>query len=386
MKKLLITILLLGLTGCSQYQLIDNKLINIGGGDIADNLLLKVSKDRILSSKEIVIPEQILIATSTSKETIIPAETIVEYDYISTTEVPTENITVDEKIIQEDVSKRTENSQHFEIGNNEYQGKFYSGNTFYKDTDKWFFIKTATTTLEVWNLLTKETALEKIKLYFVKNVFATNYNANSTNGYIRNYAAGTFETIRNAASGETKNSDALWVDVAYRTATSQFGIWRGFIPINTSAIDDSATISAASFNGYVGAVYDDYGTAYGYASIVSATEPSGDALDLADYNNISDTELHDSGERKDFTGLGINQYHAWTFNATGLAAISKTGYTNLSGRTGFDITNNAPSTSINGDSGIYFTNSASANPPYLSVTYTTGGAAPSTDSDIIIFE
>ena len=201
----------------------------------------------------------------------------------------------------------------------------------------------------------------------------TNYVCAAGDGYIRNYTSGTWAAIQSAASGDSTESNAIVADSIHRTATGYFGIFRGYIPVNTSALPDGATISAVDLVVNVVYVYDNDQDAYDWVSVVSATQPGADELALADYSAISDTELIDSGERLDCGTLGVGWSGSFTFsfNATGIAAVSKTGYTNLAVREGHDLTNNTVSSSGNGDTGANISaSSGGANDAYLSVTYT----------------
>jgi len=199
----------------------------------------------------------------------------------------------------------------------------------------------------------------------------TDYSVGSNDGY--NYRVGasgeSFSLVRSGAGSGVNNSSVV-SGSCHRSSTNFFAIWRSFFPIDTSVIPDDATISSAIFYLYAFNIVDEYDDGYGYFSIVTATDPNDGALTAGDYSSVSDTEVHDSGERKDATGLSTVAYTDWTLNATGINSISKTGYTNLACRDGHDITNNAPASTNKSTQARFFNADDATKYPYLSVTYT----------------
>lgn len=377
MKKLLITILLLGLTGCSTP-------VDLGKKEIPENLKLKVSKDRILNHIIIKAPTQLLGGSGTSTEQIIstPAVDIVQYDYISTTEIPAASITVNKKNIQEDLNKRTENSQHFKIKetatSTEYQAKFFSGEPFYKDADKWFQTETATTTLGAWDEQAKITLLEKIKQYFGRSTLATDYYSGAGDGVV-NYKNATWSTARGAATGDSaaygSSANSQTEMAKWSTYWSAYYIVRCFYPIVTSGLGSGVIISSATFNKF----YTWYQYDGGGADLIQTSQASNSSLTTADFDAVAFT----AGATR-VTPSSTAAYTTWTLNATGLSWISKTGTTNLGIIGSYDFDNTQPP-NIQDSTGYFSQYTGTDHDPYLAITYTVASTIIP-DNDIIIFE
>jgi hypothetical protein len=96
-----------------------------------------------------------------------------------------------------------------------------------------------------------------------------------------------------------------------------------------------------------------------------------DPLTTGDFDTFLDTELIDSGERKDLTGLGTGAT-TFTFNAAGIAAINKTGLTKIMLRMGYDVENTEVSGTCADGFRIYHpSNGTPSNRPILTIEYTT---------------
>jgi hypothetical protein len=81
------------------------------------------------------------------------------------------------------------------------------------------------------------------------------------------------------------------------------------------------------------------------------------SLDVAEIAEIADSSLTDDA------------YNNWTLNSTGIAAISKTGYTKFKQRYSGDVDNETPPNQPV-DYGAVTDGSTATNPPKISVTYT----------------
>lgn len=343
MKKLLITILLLSLTGCSQKLGAEEK--------ISDNLKLKAEKDRILNHR------------------IINNE--VHYDYISNEEANKADIT-------------TERSQHFKIKetatSTTYKAIFYQEDEFGKVDNKWFKIKkNATTTLDVWNKEVNKITL----LNLIKYVLADNYSLGTGNGWIQ-CSGDTWANCKAATTGTAHYSETyMYSMVSGSGISSTFGIYRCFIPFDTSSLDAGAIISSASVYTYVTNVYTDASDSYSYMAVVQSTQASNSSLANADYDNIGTTK--GSGN---YTISSISTGdNTFSLNATGIGWITKGGWTYLALDEGHDITNNQPSLSSGQKLGIRMYSSRGTTAPYLTVNYTLPSTyIPSQESDLIVTE
>ena len=148
--------------------------------------------------------------------------------------------------------------------------------------------------------------------------------------------------------------------------------------------DASTIISATLKLSYSGVDGNDLGSPD--LHIASATQASVSALSTADYDQIG---------RTSYSSISFGTYTASTgykdfaFNASGLAAISKTGYTKLSTQTDWDINDSEPTWISDKYTRAYCYNSEQAgtgDDPKLVINYTVGGAKKPIVPPMIIFE
>jgi hypothetical protein len=138
-------------------------------------------------------------------------------------------------------------------------------------------------------------------------------------------------------------------------------IYRYYINVDTSSITDGATINSATSALYTTTV-DQSGGARSY-DVYGST--ASDAIATSDYNAYGS----EYSTRKTAASLSTSAYNVWTWNATGLAAVSTTGKTKFVYKEAiYDGDNTAPGVAAN----PYIGNAVggSANPPYLQVVYT----------------
>lgn len=146
-------------------------------------------------------------------------------------------------------------------------------------------------------------------------------------------------------------------------------IERGYLIFNTSGIPDEATIS----NAYVRlVVYEDIGMEVDFNVTVQQTKPPSphNPLIPGDYNKANFPPSATFGNRN-ITGLTDEDWFNITINATGLADINKSGYTNWILRSDQDIRGDAPGAGV--DEWIGFCGPGGVTPtkaPHLVVNYT----------------
>jgi hypothetical protein len=148
----------------------------------------------------------------------------------------------------------------------------------------------------------------------------------------------------------------------------------GFV-FDTSAIPDANTIDSAKLKNYVSAVSNLDDDAYAYVVVCELTLADNDAFADADYNDFGTTAWSDTLDIGD--DITTSAYNDWTLNATGIAAIDKTGDTVLGFREGHDITDNAIGTATNGNSlaSKFRANAGMSTSPRLEVVHSAGAAA-----------
>lgn len=204
----------------------------------------------------------------------------------------------------------------------------------------------------------------------------TDYNPGAGDGSI--YSTDTsWSAARDAATGDG-NDDTSTVGSVYSRvkSTGSVAIQRGFFPIDTSAITDTDTITAAIFK--VFSDTDEDGTededAQAYITVVQTSQASASSLENTDFDAVTftkgtDTDLDLSAE---YSG---NDWEQWTLNSTGRGWINKTGTTYLGLVEGHDF-EDVPIVYQDGSGtytynyfGMHFSEHASNNPT-LDVTTT----------------
>ena len=159
---------------------------------------------------------------------------------------------------------------------------------------------------------------------------------------------------------------------------------RAFVPMDTSGLDDGATITAASLFLYVYAHYTTGElTGYHYYSVVETNQASNTSLSTGDYDECGKSTANgwSSAMSTDIiklsgdvsSSLTDSAYNEFALNSTGLAVISKTGYTKLGVRNAHDLMNVSQNTGAGNYAFFHAYTSeqtGTSNDPYLSVTYT----------------
>jgi len=175
---------------------------------------------------------------------------------------------------------------------------------------------------------------------------------------------GTWATTHNAANG-TANGISADEYLMARYFSTVYTVYRMFQIVDTSALPDDAVISSATV-GFWG--LGSGGTDPRHYNIYSST--AGDTLANSDYQSCGTTAFSDTSVAHSAWTTG--SYNTWAMNATGIAAISKTGKTKFSIREADkDVANTAPAVDVNnyvhGQTSAY---TGATRDPYLSVTYT----------------
>jgi hypothetical protein len=182
----------------------------------------------------------------------------------------------------------------------------------------------------------------------------------------------TFANKINASTGTAApvtGTNDIFCRLATNTNTNQFtSVDRSIFTFDTSSIGSSATISSATFSlwgtGANSAIADSIG-------VVSASPGANNTLATSDYAR-SHHGTTDFATRIPFASWATAGYNNFALNASGLAAINKTGVTGLCAITGSDIDGTAVgwASNVNADvAGNYADNGT--NIPKLVITYST---------------
>lgn len=302
---------------------------------------------------------------------------IVVYKYISEVEVLPEKYAD----IDEDLTKRTENSRTFQISEDIFVTKIYSGTTFNKDekTDKWFEVETATTTTE---LFLKETTPI---LGLIKKVYADTIYSGAGDGTVEKSNSDNWNTTHDATTGESASpvSTTATASTAQSLFSGVYSIDRAFLPFDTSSIPNNALITSASLNIYVttvtGLLNDD---GYDNINVVNTSQPSSTTFTTADFDLVGPVDNPPTGSTaKDVTtDFTASAYNTFTLNSTGISWVKVASQNSPCGTTkattclglreGHDISDIAPGV---GGQGITISTSeetSTSQDPYLEITYT----------------
>jgi len=306
---------------------------------ILADLQLKAPPEKILESREI---DWMQLDMKTGKT--INRGKVVQYSYITDIEVLQEE--------NEDISRRTGNTKVFKTGNKTKDGKdeivyrIYTGTPFKKVNDKWYKTRTATTTPDAFNQQMGISLFEKVFA-----VFAAEYPTGVGDGRVW---GGTGSTAWDTAHDMTPDgTGASYTDSSENIGCGQFGtnqyqILRGFIPIDTSAIDDDVGIASATLNVYTDGKINLDNDGKDYIQVVQANQANTATLATGDYDecgkslaegwsNAFQHDIIEGATAIDLGDISVPGWETWTLNATGRGWISKTGYTKLGLREGHDL-------------------------------------------------
>ncbi len=219
------------------------------------------------------------------------------------------------------------------------------------------------------------------------NTTLTAYPAASSGGASvdgRVYRTGVDQTLADIRSGagttvSVTETGPQFARLVASTTSNQFSeniraIWT----VDTSSIGDADVISSATFSLY--GIAKSNGLGSPDLHIAGATPASDNNLVTGDYGQVQTT----SYGSVTYAGYSTTGYNDITLNATGIAAVSKTGVTKFSGQTSWDL-NNSFTGSWSSSAASYFQcrfadQTGTTNDPKLVVIYSTpataGGMGP----------
>lgn len=149
----------------------------------------------------------------------------------------------------------------------------------------------------------------------------------------------TFSTIRGGAgTNEWQSDTATTIEVrldASTTSNQYQMLGRSFLLFDTSSLPDDAIINSVTLSLYGNGKVTTLGTT-GFDVHVAASNPSSNtAIAYTDHSNISRTSFGSLA----YASYATGSYNDITLNASGIAAISKTGVTKFSLQSGWDLNN-----------------------------------------------
>lgn len=165
----------------------------------------------------------------------------------------------------------------------------------------------------------------------------------TTDGMCLRTVAGTWTSLVNGAGNLSFDDIAdawAWGTESNASSPNWNNIARGFYLFNTSAIPDADEISSGVLSLYDEAFTKDLAGITPTINIYSSNPTSDTALANADYGTQGSTPF---ATAITWAGWNSGVYNPFTFNASGLAAISKTGISKFSsGNPEYDVADNAP--------------------------------------------
>ncbi len=159
----------------------------------------------------------------------------------------------------------------------------------------------------------------------------------------------------------------------YADAFPFWRIMRGFFLFDTSSLGSTATISAATGSLYFsGTIRNNWNNGtYSKYTWCASTPASNTALEANDFDNVGTTHFVTDVA---ISALTQDVYNDFTMNASGLAAIDKTGVSKFAVRLNWDIDNSSPPAVFDdsGDGGVVILadTAGTSTDPKLVVTYT----------------
>jgi len=197
----------------------------------------------------------------------------------------------------------------------------------------------------------------------------------SVDGACRNGDAGnplTWDTLHDATSGDEAQDEAADGAFIYYSSHADADKWkymrRGFFLFDTSALPDDALILVATLSIYGGAV--DTSPWNALVKIYASSPANNDDLILDDFDAVGTTPFCDTGISAG--SWSIAGYNDFSLNASGIAAISKTGVSKFSARdANWDVPDIEPTWSDPAVSYIecYYAERGNGFKPKLVVTY-----------------
>jgi len=200
-------------------------------------------------------------------------------------------------------------------------------------------------------------------------------DGNALDGWVtyRTGASGSWSEARDAATGTGVNYTAAQTTALnsreHTSASDDFICTRGFFFFDTSALGAGATVSAAVMSIKIVTIKDGES---GAANIYSSSVVSDTVLAVEDIDLFGTTAFATAIA---FSAMSTPTYSDWTFNASGLAAISDTSVSKFCLREQHDYNDSAPGTNTETSLDVYMSEQGGTDRPKIVITYTPGAPA-----------
>lgn len=237
-------------------------------------------------------------------------------------------------------------------------------------------------------ILTKTIPLEFLQSA-IGRVFTdttTSYYSGASDAWSRRLGPDTWNGLVTGNGTSTSPGSPIYFGWGNSAGVGEWSqIYRSRLIIDTSAIPDTDTITAATFYGYGQELLDQVSVDNYGANVYGLSPVSETVANASDFQNSGSVPYSDTAVLKG--SFSLVSYNTWAFNSTGLAAISKTGNTNLSFRESeFDAKNVEPTDLTTGfaRAAIHSSqNTGTDKDPYLEVTYSAGGTPTSITKSLL---
>lgn len=301
-------------------------------------------------------------------------KTFIKYNYIGVA-VPSLQA---EKII----SPNTE-----QIAENKF--KIYSGNQFIQSNLEWKYLEYATSTVENFNILTKDlTFLQKLNPFSIRTVNADTIYSNAGDGQVYRGGQSTWSDAQDTIDGLTADytNTTFQVSSDWVTGATPWNIRRAFLSFDTSAL--SGTVASSTISLYVTSKVNEEDDGDDWINIVEGQQANDTSLVTGDYDECGDAVDNptEGATRIDIGDLSTSAYNTWTLNSTGEGWIDVSGYSKFGIREGHDTLDSAVTASGNPTyrrSRVNFSSSeetGTGQDPYLTVEMETAETGTSTAS------
>ncbi|MFA5793021.1 MAG: RHS repeat-associated core domain-containing protein [Candidatus Gracilibacteria bacterium] len=214
---------------------------------------------------------------------------------------------------------------------------------------------------------------------YASDPITTSFYTNSADGYVYK-AHAVWDNAHDSTAGHNLNSTSASSMAGTSKSTTNYSIYRSFLPFDTSTLPDNTLITSAILKVYVSSKKDHDNDGDDFITVVQSSQDSSTALTAEDYNNAGTVdnpiEGIDSTERKDITNISTGAWLNFNLNTIGKNWISTTEATMLAFREGHDVldsafTNSSPiNTQYNVISYYNSENTGTSYDPILEITYT----------------
>lgn len=185
-------------------------------------------------------------------------------------------------------------------------------------------------------------------------------------------ATNTWSTCRSSATANAHDGTSTTgsLTFAFPFVNSPY-LSRLAFPTDTSALTSAATIISAALKAYVNSKGN---ASVADIAICQMTVANTSSLAAGDFDGYDSLNSPSEWITRVSADLSTGGYATFNYNATGLAAINKTGFTHNGMRSSLDIDNSSPANPGTGNVNFTFSeNTGTSADPYLEVVYVIPG-------------